>query len=380
MTITSKERVLMALEHRQPDRVPFDIGGSFTTAINVHAHRRLCKHLEIDSPSRLIREQSQSVFVDEDLRQALGVDVVGIYERPPIPALESPDDHGLLKNEWGVTYKREGSGHYTLLHSPLTSATLDDLERYPWPDPVAAPRFVGLAEEAASLRHTPYAVVGNLGWSEIFGTAWYLRGFEQFAVDMVLDQDMAHALLRRVTDYNLARYARFLELTGDVLDVILFCDDIGGQQGLLISPAMYRTIIKPYHAELLDLIKTNTQARIMLHSCGSIMPILDDFIEIGADILNPVQVSAKGMDTAQLKNRYGARIVFWGAIDTQQVLPGGTPDDVRREVHRRVEDLGTDGGYVAAPVHVVQADVPAENVLALCQAIQKTGSRQTATK
>ena len=373
MSLTPKERVLTALEHRQPDRVPLDIGGTFTSAINVHAYRNLSQHLGLDLPAQIIREQTQSVTVPEELRQRLGIDVVGIYERAPVLLLEKPDEHGVLVNEWGVRYRRECSGHYTLITSPLRDATLDDLENYAWPDPLAASRFAGLPEETDALRESDYAVAGNLGWSEIFGMAWYLRGFEQFAVDLAQDQDMAHALLRRVTDYNLARYGRFLEIVGDVLDVVLFCDDIGGQQGLLISPRMYRNMIKPYHAELLAMIKAHCRARIIMHSCGSIMPILDDFIEIGADILNPVQVSAKGMDTIELKRRFGERVVFWGAIDTQHILPYGNPEEVRAEVQRRAGDLGRSGGYVVAPVHVVQADVPPANVLALCDAVHQTG-------
>lgn len=363
-TLTSRERVLMTLEHEQPDRIPVDLGGSFVTTINVKAYARLREALGFSGRGQLLREQSQSVSVDEDVRQALGVDVVGLYERPPVPELEKPRPDGMLVSEWGVTYQRGSDGHYTPVGHPLQEATLDDLDDYPWPDPLAPARFEGLADEAAALRDSEYAVVGNLGWSEIFGVAWYLRSFEEFLLDLAINKDMAHALLRRVTDFNKARYARFLELAGDAIDVILYADDVGGQDGLFISPAMYREMIKPYQAELLDVICSKTDARIMFHSCGSIAPILDDFIDIGADILNPVQVAAKDMDTAELKRRFGERVVFWGAIDTQRVLPDGTSEDVRAEVRRRIADLGP-AGYVVAPVHVIQSDVPAENVLAL---------------
>ncbi len=371
MTITSKERVLMALNHEQPDRVPFDLGGSFVTTINVAAYKRLRRALGLSDRSRLIREQTQSVIVDEDVRQALGVDVVGIYERAPRPELERPRADRTIVSEWGVTYRQaeEFGAPYTLVAHPLTNATLADLDHYPFPDPLTPARFQGLAEEATSLRTSPYAVVGNLGWTEIFGVAWYLRGFENFMLDLVSNKDMAHAILRRVTDYQKARYQKFLELTGDALDVIMFADDIGGQDGLFISPRTYREMIKPYHAELLSLIKSKTQARLMFHSCGSVLALLDDFVELGMDVLNPVQVAAQGMDTAILKQRYGTRISFWGAIDTQRVMPFGSPDDVRAEAHRRINDLAKDGGYVVAPVHVVQSDVPPENVLALSQAV-----------
>ena len=367
MTLTSKERVLIALDHKQPDRVPFDLGGAFVTTINVAAYARLRRALGLADRWQLIREQSQSVLLDEDVRQALGVDVIGIFERAPYPEKEIPSPDGTLVSEWGVTYRKaEGfGGHYTIVSHPLTSETLTELDDYPWPNLLAPKRFEGVAAQAAALRNSPYAVVGNLGWTEIFGVAWYLRGFETFMLDLAAHKEMAHALLRRVTDFQTARYARFLELAGHALDVILFCDDLGGQDGLFISPRTYREMIRPYHAELLAAIKKSTHARVMFHSCGSVGPLLDDFIEIGMDILNPVQVAARGMATADLKKRYGTRISFWGAIDTQRILPFGSPDDVRAEVRQRVADLAMEGGYVIAPVHVVQADVPTENVRAL---------------
>ena len=172
--------------------------------------------------------------------------------------------------------------------------------------------------------------------------------------------------LRRITDYQKARYAAFLDLVGDALDIIPFMDDMGGQNGLFISPRLYREMIKPFHTEVLALIKSRTRAAVMFHSCGSVAPLLDDFVEIGLEILNPVQVTARGMDTAALKQRYGQRIAFWGAVDTQNVLPFGSADDVRTEVLRRIAELGEGGGYVVAPTHVVQADVPPANVLMLC--------------
>lgn len=365
MGLTSRERVLMALEHEQPDRVPVDLGGSFVTTINVKAYRRLREALGFSGKGQLLREQTQSVRVDDDVRQALRVDVIGLYERPPVPEMEVPHPDGTLVSEWGVVYQRGADGHYTPVAHPLRESTLDELSDYAWPDPLAPARFEGLADEAAALRDSACAVVGNLGWSEIFGVAWYLRGFERFLLDLVTNKDMAHALLRRVTDFNKARYARFLELTGETIDVILYADDVGGQDGLFVSPTMYREMIKPYQAELLDVIRSNTKAKIMFHSCGSIAPILDDFIEIGADIINPVQVAAQDMNAAELKRRFGKRVTFWGAIDTQRVLPEGTPRDVRAEVRRRIADLGSGGGYVVAPVHVIQSDVPAANVQVL---------------
>jgi uroporphyrinogen decarboxylase len=348
--------------------VPLDLGGSFVSTLNHKAYARLRRALGLPVERRLLREQTQSVYMDEDVRQLLGVDVVGLYERPSSLCVEQPDHKGILVSEWGIPYRRasQGDGHYSLAGHPLKDATLADLGTYPWPDPLAPARFAGLAEEARALCDSECAVVGNLGWPEIFGMAWYLRGFENFLMDLLTDKDMAHAVLRRVTDFNTARYARFLELVGDAIDALYFGDDLGSQDGLFISPNTYREMIKPYHAELVGAIRSSTKAYILFHSCGSIAPLVDDLIEIGIDIINPVQVTARGMDTVALKQRFGARVAFWGAIDTQHVMPTGSPAQVRAEVRRRITELGDGGGYVIAPTHVIQADVPTENVLALC--------------
>jgi len=372
MGLTGKERVLVALNHKEPDRVPLDLGGSFVTTINVHAYKNLRRALGLPEKCILLREQTQSVAVDEDVRQLLGIDTIGLYERPPRPELERPRSDGSLVSEWGVVYKKV-NGLYTPVKHPLAQATLADLDQYNWPDPLAPARFAGLEEEALALRKSDYAVVGNLGWTEVFGMAWYLRGFENFMVDLIARKEFAHALLRRITDHQKARYLKFLEIVGNVIDIILFADDLGGQHGLFISPSTYRKMIKPYHAEIIQAIRSKTRARIMFHSCGSVTPLLDDFVELGVDILNPVQVSAKGMDTLALKRRYGKRLSFWGAVDTQRILPHDTPEGVRGEVQRRISHLASGGGYVVAPVHVVQADVPSENVIAMCQAVWKSG-------
>jgi len=368
MALLPRERIRVAIEHEAPDRPPLDLGGSYATAINVVAYARLCQALGLPARSPLLREQTQSVTLDEELRQILGVDTIGLYERPPRPELECPGADRTLVSEWGLTYRQaEGFGSpYTLASHPLAEATLADLDNYPWPDPLVSARFAGIAEEAARLREGPYAVIGNLGWSEVFGLAWYLRGFENFMVDLLTNKEFARALLRRITDYQKARYAAFLDLVGDALDIIPFMDDMGGQNGLFVSPRVYREVIKPFHAEVLSLIRSRTRAAVMFHSCGGVAPLMDDFVEMGVEILNPVQVAARGMDTAALKQRYGQCIAFWGAVDTQNVLPFGSADDVRTEVLRRIAELGAGGGYVVAPTHVVQADVPPANVLMLC--------------
>jgi uroporphyrinogen decarboxylase len=168
-----------------------------------------------------------------------------------------------------------------------------------------------------------------------------------------------------VTDLCKAALTRYLDLVGPTIQIVKMGDDLGAQEGPLLAPALYRRVIKPYHKELFDLIKQRGAARVFLHSCGSIYRLLPDLVDAGVEILNPVQVSARDMDTARLKAEFGDRLSFMGAVDTQHVLPFGTPDEVRREVERRIGDLGRGGGYILAPVHNVQADVPAENLVTM---------------
>jgi uroporphyrinogen decarboxylase len=172
-------------------------------------------------------------------------------------------------------------------------------------------------------------------------------------------------VLRRVTDIGKAVMEPYLDLAGPYIQMIKMGDDLGAQGGPLMSPKTYRSVVKPYHKELFDFIHERTRARIFLHTCGSVYRLLPDLIEAGVDVLNPVQVSAADMDTRRLKAEFGDRLSFMGAIDTQHVLPFGTPDDVKREVERRIADLAPGGGFILAPVHNVQADVSPENLVTM---------------
>jgi uroporphyrinogen decarboxylase len=278
-------------------------------------------------------------------------------------------------DEWGVTWRRTpGVLYYEIAHSPLRNLTVADLDHYPWPDLAHASRFEGLAEEARRLREdTPYAVVAQSGVSphEIICLA---RGLDTWLMDLVADPEFAHAVLRKVTDLMIAGVTQLLKEVGPYIDVIITGDDLGTDIGLMMSPQTYRRMIKPYHAETLGAIKKQTKAKISFHSDGNIYPLIRDFIEVGVDLLNPVQVSAGEMgDTARLKREFGKNISFCGAIDTERVLPYGSADEVRAEVRRRIKDLAPGGGYIVASVHCIQPDVPPENVLAMCDATLVSG-------
>ena len=366
--MTHRERVLAALNHRQPDRVPVDLGGTRVSSLSAAAYDRLKSHFGIERETQIIDRVMQTAAVDEAILVALDIDTRAVLPTPPDDVRDRTLQDGRWMDEWGVIRRLSPDGYYYDLDvSPLTEGLgVDDLARYPWPDAKDPGRCRGLRERVRRLRdETDYALVAHApgGWVHI---SQYMRGFEGWYSDLALRPDFAVALMARVRDVTLEMAARFLDEVGDVIDVVATGDDIGAQRGLMVSPGMYRELILPLQREQFRAFRAHTDAKIFYHTCGDVYPVLADLAEIGVDILNPVQVSAAEMgDTARLKREFGGRLCFWGGIDSTQVLPRGTADDVAQEVERRVRDLGKDGGYVLGAVHNIQPDVPVENILAM---------------
>ena len=374
--LSHRERVRIALNHQEPDRLPIDLGSNGCATVTAEAYRRLRAHLEMAPKEPLIISRAGQIAVPhEEVMRLLDVDLRGLYYRPPRLDRTKDLSDGRIIDEWGVTlYKPKGGLYYDIVDSPLKEATIGDLEGYDWPDPLDPGRFEGLEEEAEHLyRNTDYALVGPGCQTGLFEDAWALRGFENFLADLLLNPEFAHALLRRVLDIRKAMMGRYLQLVGRYLDVVYIADDVAMHTGPFMSLETYRGLIKPYQKEFFQFAKERTEAKLFYHCCGNVVPLLDDFIEMGVDIINPVQVSAKGMDTKVLKERFGDRISFWGAVDTQHVLPYGSVEEVREEVRRRVADLAPGGGYILAPVHNVQPDVPPENLCAVYEEALKVG-------
>ena len=313
--------------------------------------------------------------MDEAILERLGSDGRVLIPRQAPSKFDVGDYNREYMDEWGTKWQRRpGVAYYEALDPPLANATIYDLETYPWPDMAHPSRFAGLADEARRLHEeTPYAVVAMSGVAP-HELIYVMRGLDNWLIDLVSNPEFAHALLRKVTDLLLASVTKLLDTCGQYIDVIITGDDLGTQSGLMMSPKLYRKMIKPYHAELFSAIKKRTKAKIFFHSDGAVLPLIGDFIENGVDLLNPVQVSAKDMgDTARLKREFGDRLSFVGAIDTQWVLPFGTIEDVRAEVRRRIRDLAPGGGYIVASVHCIQPDVPPQNVCAMCDEVMVAG-------
>jgi len=383
-----RERVLAAINHREPDHVPLDFGSTDVTGINVAAYRRLLEawgseppELPADIP--ILDTVQQLAEMDERALQRLDAHCRGVWPNAPSTwelALESDGEASWFTDEWGITWRRRPQAlYYDIARHPLAGATLDDLLKHPWPNPLDPARRAGLVTRLRALHEAgEYAVVlsGVSGGGPMELGAW-LMGFENFYAGLLAEPTVAEALLDRALEVKLKFWEAILPEAGRYVDVISESEDLGLQDRLLLSPRVFRRQIKPRLRQLFEGIKRAApNVKVLLHSDGAIVPILPDLIEIGVDILNPVQVSAEGMgDTRRLKHEFGADLAFWGAIDTQHALPFGTPQEVAYEVRRRIDDLAPGGGYVMASVHNIQADVPAANVLAMWRAWQEYGGR-----
>jgi uroporphyrinogen decarboxylase len=366
--MTSRERVLAALAHRTPDRIPLDLGGTLATSLTESAHQRLRAHLGIHpAPApRVFSRRSTTVIPDECIAERFHVDCRALLLGDPDVNPDRLIDGGLI-DEWGVTWIRPESGHYIPSCGPFTQVSDPVpalLNGRRWPDPADPGRYRGLRERAQTLHETtPYAVVLNLAVGPVH-LCQYLRGYAEWLMDLIERPAFAEALFEMAATFLIEVATCALEKTAPFIDAACFGDDIGTQQRPLIRPELYRRIIKPWHRRIVDAVRRFGKP-LIYHSCGAIYPLIPDLIDIGIDALNPVQVSAAGMDTARLKREFGSSLTFWGGVDTQAVLSRGTPDDVRREVRRRIDDLAADGGYVLSAVHNIQGEVPPENVMAM---------------
>jgi uroporphyrinogen decarboxylase len=353
-----------------------DIGGSNVTTLVAEAYQRLKAHLGIQAETVYMNRRAQQVVLDEATARRLGTDTYPIFLGKPDahPDVVHPD--GTITDEWQVVWKSAG-GHYNPVGSPLAQADRTDLDRFAWPDPDDPGRVRGLRERAQALHDgSDYAVVLSLPVA-IVHLGQYLRGFDQYLIDLITDAPFAEQLMDRALEVYLGILDRALEAAGPYIDAVTFSDDVAFQDRLMVRPDIYRRLIKPRHKLIIDCIKHKTGAAVLYHCCGAVSSLIPDFIEIGVDALNPVQVSAKDMgDTARLKREFGADICFWGGIDTQHILPYGTPAEVRRETLRRIDDLADGGGYIVASVHDIQEDVPPENILAMADAAHEAGSLQ----
>jgi uroporphyrinogen decarboxylase len=366
-TMTHRERLLAAVGHRQPDRVPIDLGGTRDTSIVVEGYERLQRHFGVSAPIALCDRMMRVVKMDEPILRALDIDVRAVFPGAPTRGVAADLGPRRYRDVWGVERVHpEGSYYYDQVSYPLSGPlTVADVRRYPWPDPDDPGYVQGLAEQVRRIRQTTDCAAILTLPAPFVHISQYLRGFEDWFCDFASNTRALEALFDAVLDVTLQVARRELEAVGREVDIVICADDLGTQQGLLVSRDDYRRLIKPRHRRYFQQIHDLSPAELLFHSCGSVAEVIPDLIDIGVDILNPVQTTAAGMDPVTLKRRYGSRLAFWGAMDTQHVLPRGTESDVRRMVEERIAQLGEGGGFVLAACHNLQPDVPLENVLAM---------------
>ena len=368
-----RERVMLALNHKEPDRIAIDLGGSICSSIHRKSYVELKKYLGMEVDEIKMADYVQQLpYLDEDLLERFEVD----FRMVQLPAATVPDleifedgDYWAFIDRWGskLHMPKDGGLYFDWVEFPIKETSMAALDRYQWPRPDPPGHIDQLQSQAKNLyENTDYALVGSgvIGGG-IFEQPARTMGLENFLVALLTDPKFADRFMEQVTEIYIESCNTYLDQIGKYLQVFTYWDDVNSQDGWLISPDIYRKMIKPKQRRLVEAIKKKTDAKIYYHGCGAVFDLIPDLIEIGFDIINPVQVSAAGMDTQVLKRTYGEDIVFWGGgVDTQNTLPFGTPAEVAEEVKQRIDDLAPQGGFVFAAVHNIQADVPPENIVA----------------
>lgn len=382
MPLTPRERVLTALLHEEPDRVPIVIGVSNATGIKMRPYQGIKAAAGIQAPDEFIYDWPElgTALVDEATMRRLHSDVRGVLDLEPEAVRRRNRERAPGSNfidSWGSGQIEITPGEWFPGVHPLKDATTSaDIEAYAnWPDMSDPSRVAHVAEQARTLRAAnEYAILATPWLLFPFERAYAMQGMETFLLNMAMRPDFAHELMAKIAVYCKALMGPFLDALGDNVDIIKIGDDLGTQESLMISPKMYRQLLKPIHADFIAFIKERTKAKVLFHSDGDVATLIDDFIEIGVDILNPIQTSAGTMsDLPGLKKRFGRNIVFCGGIDTHRILPFGTPAEVREEVRRVIGIMGPGGGYMLGAVHTIMNDVPPENVLAMVDAVEEFG-------
>ena len=381
-TMTSRERLLKALNFEEPDRIPIDLGG-FQTGIHKLAYLDLLNYMGLKEEIEILDPVQQLVRPSEEVLKRFHVDTRYITAHGPESfkgEIEKNTRQGRLwhdlRDEFGVVWSMPDDQQLfmDISHHPLAYATIADLNDYPFPAGNDPTRFTGVREKALQMRKdTTYAISTGI-FGVVYEYCWYMRGLERWFMDMVENPEFCEALLDKTLKYWLDFSTGFMEAVGDIVDVVMIGDDLAGQYGPMFSPDFYRSVVKPRQKKLVQHLKSLTKAKIWYHTCGGCSVYIPDLLDNGIDILNPVQVSAYDMDPNRLKTEFGSKLVFWGGgIDAQHVLPFASADKVKEQVKDHLRIFKPGGGYVFNNVHNIQYKVPPENIVAMYEAAYENG-------
>lgn len=381
-TMTSRQRVLKAINHEVPDRVPLDLGG-FQTGIHRIAYQELIDYLGIDDDIEILDPVQQLAKPCEAVLERFHIDFRYITAAAPdsfeggieVNERDNRVWHD-LRDEFGVVWSMPDDQmlFMDISHHPLADANVKDIANYPFPLGDDPSRFAGVRQKALELRNqTPYAICTGIG-GVVYEYCWYMRGLERWFIDTIENPQFCQTLLDKMLEFWKDFYTGYMKEVGDIVDVIMIGDDLAGQSGPLFSMDFYKKVVKPRQKALVRHIKSLTDAKIWYHTCGNCSAFIPELIDNGVDIINPLQISAVGMDPSDLKKNFGKDVVFWGGgCDSQHVLPFKTPREVASHVKHNIELLKTSGGYVFNNVHNIQAGVPAENIVAMYDAAYRHG-------
>ena len=379
--MNSQERVNLAINHQEPDRIPLDIAGTGVSQIHFTAYTNLRRYLKLpEREPEITFIPEQLAHFESDVAERLETDFEFVMPHEPSGyevVYRDMGDYTAYTDEWGIGWKKPKNGgfYYDMYYHPLAEAeTLEDIKAYQFPDPFDDQRYQNLRPEIEAAKSRGKAVVLSGPGSGILELYTWLRGFEKFYIDMALNQNFVAYMLDRLVEFKQAYWERALAEFGDSITIACEHDDLAGQRNLLFSPKTYRSLVKPRQNKLFHFIKDQAPVKLFFHSDGAVRPLLWDLIEAGIDILNPVQFTAANMDLKELKREFGSDLVFWGGgVDTQGVLGSGTPEEVRDDVKRNIEALAPGGGFVFATIHDIQANVPPENIMAMWETWKEFG-------
>ncbi len=381
--MNSRQRALAALNHEEPDRIPFDVGGTVCSSIHVTAYRALRRYLGLpDKEIELLHQAGQVARIDEDMLERLKCDTRFVDRDKPeargTAKLRDEGDYWAYDDSWGVGWRmpKESGLYFDMYTHPFDTDDFEGrLKSYRWPDASSPEVYAGMKERATALRQQDKLVLlGGFSAGPVERLTW-LRGYNRGYMDLAGDPGTAEFFLDKITDLKVTYWENALSQFGETIDVAVEGDDFAGQHNMLISPKTYRELIKPRHRRIFETIKKAApHVKIHFHSCGAIRSVIPDLIEIGVDALNPVQINATGMDPFELKAEFGKDITFWGGgVDTQTVFGSGSPEQVRENVKRNIEALAPGGGFIFTTVHNTQPNVPPENYMAMWETLQEFG-------
>ena len=381
--MNSKERVFLSVNHKEPDRVPIDFGATMETTIHKIGYQKLKKQLGLclDKPEVDMLKTAGFAKVDHEIQEFICADVRGIF---PYPANKDSieyiqkEGYNYFTDEFGLLWRKpiEDGLYFDIFAHPLANKSFEEIKNHSFPNPTDDNRFKHIPGYLNQIDPEEFPVVfDNCFGNGVFQMCNHLMGYDNFLMAMAMGEEQAHWLMDKILEMKMEFWDTVLDKFGDRIDIVKELDDLGTQMNLWISPEMYQEWIKSRLTQLIRFIKSKKpEVKIMMHSCGSIFTILPDLIDAGVEILNPVQYSAQGMDPVEIKKQFGKDLVIWGGgIDTQKILPQGTVQEVIDETKRMLDIFMPGGGFVFAPVHAIQHDVPTENILAMWDTVKEFG-------